>query len=344
MRTKIFSGLVVGMLLVLSITLPVIGVKTNTSTTSNIHKNSTATFYSVVPPPVWEKGTVWNYDLTDINMNIEESGIVFHLYISTANIPFEVVDDSGSNYQVTYKTKISGTVYVETNISSMSIKVQGDLIRTKVQGEISYQKSNLGINSLSMQFSGKVALSISKPIRLPAIKAFVTFTLNIGFSTPYTLLSFPMEIDNRWGLPATTVSIDGSLKSPWLRVVNVFNGMARLMGLIPDDYKDYSDILKQILPVIDISDTLTLFNVTNPIDIPEFPMLFDCGSMETISVQAGSFDAYNISMVGAANVYYAPDVGRIIKITGNIKDFIPYLENVNMELVKIGKIEGLAFN
>jgi hypothetical protein len=332
------------MLLLIPMTVPVMGLKTNNSTTNNLTTNSKTIIYSV-DPPIWEKGSVWNYDLTDVNIDIEQGyGIILHLHIGTANIPLEVVDDSGSNYQVSYKTTISGNVYIETNVSGLSIKLQGDLVRTKLKGEISYHKSDLGINSISMQLSGKVALSISKPIRLPAIRAFVTFKLNIGFSNPYTLLSFPMETDNFWGLPATAISIDGSLKSPWLRVVNIAHNMARFMGLIPEDYKEYSDLIKQILPVIDISDTLTLFNISNPIDVPEIPVLFYCLNMETVRVQAGSFDAYNISMAGVANLYYAPDVGRIIKITGNINYFIPYLENINMELVKIGKAEDLVYN
>lgn len=332
------------MLLLIPMAVPTMGINTNNSTTNNLTTNSKPTFY-LFDPPIWEKGTVWNYDLTDVNIDIEQGyGITFHLHIGTANIPLEVVDDSGSNYQVSYKTKITGNIYIEANISDLSIKLQGDLVRTKLKGEISYRKSDLGITSISMQLSGKVALSISKPIHLPAIRALVTLNLNIGFSNPYTLLSFPMETGNFWGLPATAISIDGSIKSPWLRVVNIAHNMARFMGLIPEEYKGYSDLIKQILPVIDFSDTLRLFNVSNPIDVPEIPVLFYCLNMETVTVQAGSFDAYNISMVGAGNLYYAPDVGRIIKITGNIKDFIPYLENINMELVKIGKSTELTSN
>jgi hypothetical protein len=344
MQKKILSGIFLCMLLLMPMTVSAMENKTSNNSISNNPVNDGYTTLSA-DPPVWAKGTVWNYDLTDINIDIDQGyGLVFHLYIGTANIPFEVVSDSGSSYQVSFKTKISGNVYVEADYGGLSVKLQGNLVRTKLKGEITYRKSDLGISSISMQLSGKVALSISKPIRLPAIRAFVTLNLDIGFSNPYTLLSFPMETNMTWGLPATGISIDGSLKSPWLRVVNIAHGTARFMGLIPDEYKEYSDLIAQMLPVIDFSDTLTLFEIPNPVDIPELPVVFYCSGTENITVQAGSFNAYNISLMGVANMYYAPDVGRVIKISGNIEDFIPYLKNINMELVKIGKSTELGYN
>ncbi len=331
------------MLLFVTMTSPALGTRTTTnSTANNVITDMDTTV--CLDPPVWEKGTVWNYDLTDIDIDLEEGyGIVFHLHVGTANIPFEVVSDAGSSYEVSFKTQISGNVYVEADLDGLSIKVEGDLVRLKLNGEITYRKSDLAISSISVQISGKVAVSISKPIPLPAIRAFVTLNLNTDLSTPYPLLTFPMETNMSWGLPATSVSLDGSLKSPWLRVVNIAHNMARLLGMIPEDYKEYSDLIKQILPVVDLSDTLTLFEISNPIAIQEFPVVFYCLDREQVTVQAGSFDAYNITILGIANMYYAPDVGRIIKITGTLKDFIPFLENVNMELVKIGKAEEVTW-
>jgi hypothetical protein len=339
MRKKII-GILICMLLLVSVTLPAMGMKTHDdSTVNNLISDDKNTFYSD-DVPIWKKGTVWTYKLDDINIDFDNGyGEVFHLHIGTGNIPFTVVSDSGSSYLVSFNAKISGNMYIETETGHYSIKVQATLIRTQLKGDISFRKSDLAISSINIQLSAKVALSISKPISLPALRVFATLKLNIGFSNPYTILSFPMATNSSWGLPATGLSVDGSLRSPWLRVVNIANTLLRLTGRIPAEYKDLSDMIAKILPVIDISDTLNLFNISNPIDIPEEPGMFYCSNMENVSVQAGSYNAYNISIMGMANMYYAPDVGKIIKITGNIKDFIPYIENISMELVKVGKSE-----
>jgi len=46
-----------------------------------------------------------------------------------------------------------------------------------------------------------------------------------------------------------------------------------------------------------------------------------------VTVEAGTFDAYNISvMKGLGHIYYAPEVGNIIKISGH---------SIDSELIKV---------
>ena len=37
-------------------------------------------------------------------------------------------------------------------------------------------------------------------------------------------------------------------------------------------------------------------------------------------------------MGGLGNIYYAPEVGNIVKITGNFEDVLPFISNINAEL------------
>jgi hypothetical protein len=288
--------------------------------------------------PIWKKGTVWTYKIDEYTMDYNGSGSVIHLRISARDFPLKVVSDAGSSYLVSFTAKLSGTVYVETEVGGSSILVQGNLVRAQLKGELSYRKSDLAINSITAQLTAKVILSISQPLHLPTLRIPATLKLNVGFSTPYTLLFFPLEPDIKWGLPATTLSIDGSIRSPWLRVANIAHTAMRFMGLIPPEYQNVSDKITQILPVIDIGDTLNLFSIPNPLDIPELPEKFYCSGIETINVQAGSYNAYNIS-VATGNIYYAPDAGNIIKITGYINELFPALDNIDMELVNYKSTE-----
>jgi hypothetical protein len=288
--------------------------------------------------PIWKKGTVWTYKIDDYTIDYNGSGSVIQLHIGTRDFPLKVVNDAGSSYLVSFNAKISGNVYIETELSGYSIIVQGNLLRAQLKGELSYRKSDLAINSITAQLTAKVTLSMSQPRHLPVLRIPANLKLNVGFSNPYTFLFFPLEPDSRWGLPATTLSIDGSIRSPWLRIANIAHTSMRLMGLIPLAYQNLSDKIAQILPVIYIGDTLNLFNISNPLDIPELPDKFYCSGIETINVQAGTYNAYNISVL-TGNIYYAPDIGNIIKITGYIKELFPILDNIHMELVNYKSTE-----
>jgi hypothetical protein len=63
------------------------------------------------------------------------------------------------------------------------------------------------------------------------------------------------------------------------------------------------------------------------------PEMFNCSDMETRTVIAGTFDAYNIVVGGMGSIYYAPDVGNIIEIS--VEDFKMELKKHTMS-VSIG--------
>jgi len=88
-----------------------------------------------------------------------------------------------------------------------------------------------------------------------------------------------------------------------------------------------------LLPVINIEEALTVLGPGNIISLPMIPGAFFCMNTEPVSVPAGTFDAYNISILnGTARCFYAPAVGNILKLSGNIQDLIPFVTNINMEL------------
>jgi hypothetical protein len=52
-------------------------------------------------------------------------------------------------------------------------------------------------------------------------------------------------------------------------------------------------------------------------------------------VDAGSYSAYNIWLLkGVGMFYYAPDVQNLVKIEGNVQDFIPLIDQISLDLVE----------
>jgi hypothetical protein len=67
---------------------------------------------------------------------------------------------------------------------------------------------------------------------------------------------------------------------------------------------------------------------------PAISDAFFCLNTENITVPAGTYEAYNITLVGGlAQCFYAPTAGNVVKIAGNLEEIIPYLKGINMELL-----------
>ena len=121
--------------------------------------------------------------------------------------------------------------------------------------------------------------------------------IELTFDQPYILLDFPIDTGAEWGLPAGNITIDGTVESIWLKILYFVNKITSIVGieLIPPG-------LEQFLPVIDISEVLESYGYPTVVDIPAVDDSFRrapfiCSDQKTISVQAGTFDAYEITIL-----------------------------------------------
>jgi hypothetical protein len=297
--------------------------------TDSVHKTGSAFFEDDVP--VWKINDKWVYKIEDISINIEDDGYLVNINLNIGDLTLEVSDVSGDSYKIDFTIEISGDIYVD--IEYYQIEISADFPQLnpfEINGDISLRKSDLGIKDINAQISGRFKLKIEKnpfiPIPLPGIRVPVDIELDINFDNPFTLIDFPLNASKVWGISSNTISVDGNIRSIWLNIINLINTIAGLFGLelIPPKFAE-------LLPTIDISEALDAIGKGSELMIPAVDPAFGCFSMEEITVEVGTYNAYNIIIAQeAGNFYYSPEAGNIIKMS--IKPGNSYISNIDIEL------------
>lgn len=312
---------------------------------------SYATLFDDGDVPVWEVGNKWTYKVDNIIINFEEPG--FYIYVDGNIDDFALKVDKVTEdfYELSYNADILGSYEFNTDFGDGPINITGELRNTKIKGTITFVKDNLAIKKVQVDISGRLTIKIVKQPYydlsfMPNIPIPAEIILDIDLEKPYPILEFPLNTSKCWGLPAINFSISGSVESAWLKIANLINNIIRIPGVIPflaailktdpDSLKNMSDILKDILPVIDIEYLLNEYvDIGNIFEIPAVPPILCCLSKDLVKVHAGTFECFNISLFGTnlGNIYYNDtEVGNIVKITGNFQDILPSISNINAEL------------
>lgn len=345
MNKKII-GIFVAMLFITTIFPMMTSINIDKMKTSNVtFVAQSISFHDDVP--VWEVGDTWKYKVDDIDIEYEGENLAVDMHLEIGELILQVTDDTGGSYKLEFNAKVDGefTIYIDF----LQIEFSGELAKlrsSKIEGDFSFRKSDLGIEEINSQFIGVFKVKITENpltplIRFLTLRIPVEITLNTNFDNPYTILDFPLEIDKTWGLPYTNISIDGEVESVWLNIINFMNRIAKLFGygFIPAEFEE-------LLPVIDVSKALELLGYPNTFFVGETPPVFNCHSMEEITLPYGTVNAYNvnISVIDVVNIYYAPEVGNIVKISvdGSVISDLLYIligtsiniSDINLELLE----------
>ena len=347
MNSKIF-GIIVCILLMTSY-ITIAENTEKTSTISSYKKLSDASFFADVP--VWAEGKTWSYKIDDLTIDYEQDGQYIHVKLVTDKLQLTVIEVTTDSYivQIEATTTGSGNAYI--NLGEGPINITLDLKETKLTGTIVFNKTDLGIKQLNPKLVGRLILDINEqPYNdkdIPPISIRSTIDLTTQLATPLTIIGFPLNVGNIWGIPSTNISVDGTIRSPWLYFLNFVNNLARSnwniammfanqAGIDEATAQKISDMLEDILPVINISKVLQNYlEIGNAFETPEIPTIFFCESTEEITIQGNSYEAYNISGIGGfGNIFYAPSAGNIVKISGHFKDVIPFVSDLNIELIE----------
>lgn len=320
---------------------------------NNEYYNKPKADLSIQDVPTWEEGMTWTYKVSDFNFTLDEvEGRYISVKLSVGELVLKVTDVTADTYKAELKFSdgdINVDIDLDLGLESGPIKISGHLFGVSGDGYIYFDRANWGIKRIEGVITGNVDLSslpinLSLPPFIEKLLSIIPFVIKINFdadfSESYPIIDFPLTIDKTWGLPAVNVSVDGTIKSFWFRVLNIVNIIARLFGmeLIPPE-------IAKLLPVIDISKLLEVFGFPEEIPIPKIfdPLYHDihpfkCASKEKISVEGGTFDAYDIQMVRAiGQMYYSPDAENIIKVKANFNDIVPIIKDFTIELTKFEK-------
>jgi len=286
--------------------------------------------------PVWEVGDQWIYRINDIDVDFNEDNQSLQIHLEIAELQLDVTDDGGDSYILGFSGKISGTCDAGFDFGDGPVRINVTLESTSISGDIKIEKTNLGMEEINAFVEGRLIIHVFEqpyvelPFSIPEIPIRGEIDLNVDLENSFAILDFPLNTSKIWNLSATNFSVDGEIRSIWLYLLNFINKIAAIFGfeLLPEE-------IAGLLPIIDIGDALDEVDIGNTFEIPEIPYAFACFNRENITVEAGTFDAYNISILGGiASCFYAPEAGNVIKIEGNLEELLPYVTSINMELIE----------
>lgn len=289
-----------------------------------------------VDAPVWEIGDTWVYKIDNISFCLDDENQTVDVFISINELPLEVVNVTDENYLLTYTTEVSGICKVDVDLGDGPVNFTVTFTNLAVDGNLVINKTALGIKDLSVTLKGRFLIDIIEqpyielPFTLPQIRFPVNINATSACENPIAMLTFPLSTGLSWGITETNITFTGQIRSIWFNIIRFINNIAKFFNraFLPPE-------IEALLPVVNIREALALMGYNNTVTVPTINQTFTCTALETITVPAGTYDVYNISILqGLAWFYYAPDAGSVIKIMGNLEELIPYLKNMNMELLE----------
>jgi len=309
-----------------------------------------------VDVPVWETGDSWTFNIANMEFVIDDENLsenlTMEINVQIGDFTLEVIDDSGAVYHVgILETTIAGDYLIDTDLGDGPIRVTGSLEDTTIVGNLYFNKEDLGILKFEGTVDGKLTVNIEEQPYFnrsvfPQIPIPVTIAIDIEMGNPFPIIQFPLNSSFMvWGLPAVNISIAGTIESIWLNIFNFINQkirqwnligpISRLLEVDEQAIQYASDMIDDILPIIDIKYVLNEYlGVDNVLPLPEIPFVFYCNNTVEITVPAGTFEAYEIIVAGGlGTMYYSPEVKNIIKMEGNFDDALPFLNGIDVELI-----------
>jgi len=306
--------------------------------------------------PSWSKGDSWTYRIDNIDMNLNpdpEVGRAVEFALSMGDITMEVTDVTSTSYvssitsddiDVTIGGMFDFHVTGQEDIEIPTVTLENVVL----DGQLIVDKDNLGITDIKLGIVIDVIknfdninqiIGLNLPPFITSLFSIMSIpaelTIDLTFDEPVTLLDFPLENGNNWYIEDNqiSISIDGTVQSIWLRILNLIN---KIVPIIPPE-------LAQFLPVVDISEILEYYEIepSYEIDLPNLNLkesfktkLFEVLGTESVQVQAGSYNAVHVSILEENLImYYAEDEKNVVKLTGYLSDYIPIIEDVNLELI-----------
>jgi hypothetical protein len=231
--------------------------------------------------PIWENGDSWTYTVSEFWVDFTFEGKNIQMVGIIDDFTWTVSDTSGSTYTVDVTGKITATYEISIPIGSLVLYVNGT-----INSPWNRLKGTIifGKSNLEIEDFNVVITGFTsiKIYPLPIkFPILIRITADAEFSTPVPLFDFPLHNFKFWNLPEIDITTD----------VNV-GGIFGIFKIPMTIYTHYGWT----------------------------PLAFSCLYQESITVEAGIFDAWKIkSLIGGFfEYYYAPSVGNLVKIDVNM--------------------------
>jgi hypothetical protein len=227
--------------------------------------------------PTWNAGNTWTYTVTSITVSYNQGGQQILMSGTIDDFTWTVTDTTGNYYTVTFTGKLSATYDLLLNSQTSTLHLVGLFTPT-----LTRLKGTIQFTKSNLQVH---AVSIQLlGITMTKINS-LSFYLPLPFklvsqgslTTDFPLLDFPLYILKFWDLPDVTLTMSST-----------FGG---ILGLIQIPF-------------------------TVSVHYSWMPFSFFTLGKESVTVPAGTYDAYKIQSLISDNFvyYYASDVGNIVKI------------------------------
>jgi hypothetical protein len=237
--------------------------------------------------PTWSVDDSWTYTINNFTVDYNAGDQKMFMDGKIDDFEWTVDGTSGSTYVVDFKGKLNAEYEISLSSSSMTLNVEGTF-----KPILTRLTGNIVLSKSDLEIEDIYAeikgITMAKFFSIP-IPLPIPFKLVIegDLSTAMPVLDFPLSTLKTWALPDIDIEMNVQ--------------MGGIFGLIkiPISFQTH---------------------------YPWTPLAFWCWNKESITVEAGIFDAWKISSIigGFFEYYYAPSVGNLVKIdaalpNGNIR-------------------------
>ena len=239
--------------------------------------------------PKWHVDDSWTY-IGEMHFSEDIEFAQVNVDAETRNLCLRVVDDPGENYEA----ELVGNVRISANvkIEEISLEIKVEIKNLKINGSVWFRKSDLGIEEIFLNISGFLKISIA-PLPIP-----FSGEISCEFDPAFVLMDFPVTLGKQWNTTYTEVYINVSKE-----LIDFIMNLAEIViNFLPQDIAEF---LEEFIDIIE-----EIF----PLETVIWEMNLKCIEEKNVTVEAGTYDAYVISVEDTNMLYYAPSVANLIKV------------------------------
>jgi len=228
------------------------------------------------PVPDWNAGYIWTYTVNNITVNYTQGEQNIFIDGKIDDFSWKVTDTNGSYYTVAVTGKITATYDFSLSYQTSTIHFVGSFKPALTRLTGTIQFTKSDLEIHDFLLQLK-GISVTKINSIPSAIPIPFKLITEGdLSVDFPLFDFPLNGDKFWNLPDLTITMSST-----------FGG---IFGIIQIPF-------------------------TVGVNYGWVPFAFFCHDKQDVTVEAGTYSAYEItSPFFEWDYYYAPIVGNLVKI------------------------------